>query len=139
MMNRERDFVMDEKKNNRDKWLHVRLTEAEYRQLRRAFAGTTERKLSAYARKMLLGKPMIAGVRNLTAEGLMPEFAKLLKDLNGIANNYNQAVHKLHTLQRYGQFHSWLASYEMDRRRLLKDVESMKEFIHKSAAVWLQS
>lgn len=125
-------------KENRNKWLHLRLTEAEYKLLHTRFSGTTERKISTYARNILLGRPMIKGVRNLSAEALIQPFAQLLKDLNGLANNYNQAVHTLHVLQRQSEYKNWLVSYEMDRRKLLKDVADIRDFIHKNAASWLQ-
>ena len=125
-------------KENRNKWLHLRLSEAEYQQLRHQFASTTERKLSSYARHILLGKPMYKGVRNLTTEAMIRPFAQLLKDLNGLANNYNQAVHKLHVLQRHSEYKNWLVSHEMDRRKLLKEVAEIRDFIHKNAALWLQ-
>jgi len=125
------------KRENKTKWLHLRLSETEFVQLHAAFKKTTERKLSAYARNILLGRPMIKGVRNLTTEALIQEFSRLQKDLNGIGNNYNQAVHKLHTLQHTEQFKKWLSVYELDRKKLLKDIETMKDFMNQSAASWL--
>lgn len=131
--------MMKENKNNRNKWLHLRLTEEEYKQLQYQFSKTTERKISAYSRNILMGKPMIKGVRNLTAEALMQEFAQLRKDLNGIANNYNQAVHQLHLIRKKEQYKPWLETYETGRRKLLHDVERIKDFINKAASLWLQS
>lgn len=130
---------MKEKKNNRNKWLHVRLTEDEYQQLQHQFSKTTERKISAYSRNILLGKPMIKGVRNLTSEALMQEFSRLRKDLNGTANNYNQAVHQLHLIRNREQYKSWLETYETGRLKLLQDIACIKDFINKSGAIWLQS
>ncbi|SIN77210.1 hypothetical protein SAMN04488055_1254 [Chitinophaga niabensis] len=126
------------KKENKNKWLHLRLSETEYNQLQTAFKKTTERKISVYSRKILLGKAMIKGTRNLSVESLITEFSKLQKDLNGIGNNFNQAVHKLHTLQHPEQFQKWLTIYELDRRKLLKDIETMKDFMNQTASTWLQ-
>lgn len=55
---------MSEENNNRTKWLHLRLKPDEYKKINRQFSKTTCRKLSDYARKMLLGKPMIATSRD---------------------------------------------------------------------------
>lgn len=130
---------MKDKKNNRNKWLHLRLTEGEYQQLDKLFATTTERKLSSYCRKILLGKPMIGGYRNLTTEALVAEFSQLIKTLNGIGNNFNQVVHKLHTLGNDREFKALFSAYETDKRRLLEEVTEMKDFMNKCAGQWLQS
>lgn len=130
---------MRDKKNNRNKWLHLRLTDDELQLLTKAFTGTTERKLSDYSRKILLGKPMIKGYRNLSSDALIQEFSLLIKTLNGIANNYNQAVHKLHTLRQHHEFKTWFVTHEMDKRKLLQDVQYIKDFINKNASIWLQS
>src|SRR5687767_9246376 len=95
-------------KELRTKWLHVRITEEEYKQLNKEFSGTVERKISSYIRKMVLGKPMIKGVRDLSQEKLIQEFSGLLKDLNGVANNFNQAVHKMHTLGTHQELIRWI-------------------------------
>ncbi|RPD39309.1 plasmid mobilization protein [Chitinophaga barathri] len=126
------------KRENRTKWVHVRLTDAELLTLQESFKKTTERRLSSYARNILLAKPMIKGVRNKSAEDMMQHFVQLLKTLNGIANNYNQAVHKLHLLHQDAQYKSWLSCYEQDRRKLLSDIETMKDFMNQSVSVWLQ-
>lgn len=124
--------------NPKTRWLHLRLSEQDYQQLKTQFSRTTEHKLSEYSRKILLGKPLIGAYRNLTADALMIEFAKLIKDLNGVANNFNQAVHVLHTLQRHSQFASWLQAYQSDKNILLRDVQAIRDFINKTSAVWLQ-
>jgi thiaminase len=126
------------KKENRTKWIHVRLTEAELQTLQENFKRTTERKLSAYTRNILLGKPMIKGVRNKTAEDLMQHFVQLLKTLNGIANNYNQAVHKLHLLNQDNQYKSWIRTHDSQRLSLLDNIRDIKTFMNKAVAVWLQ-
>ena len=131
--------MMKDKKINRDKWLHLRLTEAEQKRLFKNHARTTQPKFSDYARAILLGKPMIAAVRNQSLQDIMAELTALRKDLNGVANNFNQAVHRLHTLDHIPQFKSWLLTYDMDKRKLLADIDHLKVFINKTAEKWLQS
>jgi hypothetical protein len=121
------------------KWLHLRLSEAEHQLLIKHFSKTTERKISAYARKILLGKPLIAGHRDLSTEALIAEFTLLIKDLNGIANNYNQAVHVLHTLKRSSEFSKWFLRYESDRTKLLDNVKSIRDYINEKSEIWLRS
>jgi hypothetical protein len=130
---------MSKSPNAKTQWLHVRLSQVEHDQLKKQFSKTTERKMSSYVRKILLGKPMLAGVRNLTTELLIAEFSKLIKDLNGIANNYNQAVHVLNTLKRSSEFLKWFLAYESDRTGLLADVKKIRDYINETSEKWLRS
>lgn len=130
---------MKKVKNNRQKWLHLRLTEAEHTKLLKHFYGTTQANLSDYARAILLGKPMIAAIRNQSLQDIMAELSLLRKDLNGVANNFNQAVHKLHTLDHIPEFKGWLLTYDMERRKLLRDIDQIRIYINETAEKWLQS
>jgi len=129
---------MEKDSNNRTRWLHVRLTEAEYESLQKAFKKTTTRKLSDYCRRVLSGKPIIESYRNSSLDDLMHEFIKLRKDLNGIANNFNQAVHKLHTLDHSVQFQNWLITYELEKKILISKVDEVRNHIAKMGEKWLQ-
>lgn len=129
------------KENNnqkKNKWLHLRLSPAEYDKLHQGFSKTTERHISSYSRKILLSKPMIKGTRNLSSEALIEQFSGLVKTLNGIANNFNQVTHKLHTLRSIPEFQSWVKAYESDKNRLMKDIEIIRDHMDKNASSWLQ-
>jgi len=130
--------MKEKNKENKTRWLHLRLTETEYNQLRAAFLATTEKKLSCYARNILLGKPMTASIRNASADALIPLLSQLLKDVNGIGNNFNQAVHVLHTLRNHEQVLRWLIRFEPDRKQLLDSITAIKDFIHQHGEKWLQ-
>jgi hypothetical protein len=119
------------------KWLTIRLSDEEYELILKQFKKTTERKISTYARKVLLKEPLIGGTRNLTQENLLQEFASLIKILHGVSNNFNQAVHKLHILDHVPQYREWVFKYEMDKRKLLKEVEDIRKYINETAAQWL--
>nr|WP_067059965.1 mobilization protein [Mucilaginibacter sp. L294] len=129
---------MKESNNIKNKWLHLRLSEAEYLLIEKAFSKTTEKKLSKYARNILLGKPMIAGYRNLSTEALIGEFTALLKTVNGIANNYNQTVHKLHTLDHVPQVKLWIENNRNGGEILLKSIREIKDMMNKITLQWLQ-
>lgn len=130
---------MEDKKTNRDKWLHLRLTSAELAQISNNFEQTTQPKLSDYCRGILLGRPMIKAYRNKSLDALMIEFAALNKTLNGIANNYNQAMHKLHLLPQTELVKHWFIVHEADRKKLVAAIQQMKDFMAKHASSWLQS
>ena len=118
--------------------MHLRLTSGEYAQLHRQFKKTTCRKLSNYARKILLGKPVVATYRNQSLDDFMTEMIRLRSDLNSIGNNFNQAVKKLLTLHQIAEFRSWLITYEGEKQILLDKVEEIKNNINKIADQWLQ-
>jgi hypothetical protein len=129
---------MSEQNNNRTKWLHLRLKPDEYTKLQKQFKKTTCRKLSDYARKILLGKPVVATYRNQSLDDFMTEMMHLRSELNSIGNNFNQAVKKLHTLQQISEFRSWLITYELEKKILSNKVEEIKNHINKIADQWLQ-
>jgi hypothetical protein len=130
---------MEKEKINREKWLHLRLTGKEQSKILKNYAGTTHDTVSDYARAILLGKPMIAAVRNQSLQEILAELSALRKDLHGVANNFNQAVHKLHTLDHIPQIQSWVLSYELDKKKLLKEVQQIREYIDQTVEKWLQS
>jgi len=127
---------MEKENNNRTKWLHLRLTEAEYNKIHSAFAKTTTRRLSDYARKILLGKPMIGSYRNRSMDDFMAELIRLRTELNGIGNNFNQVVKKLHTSPRSEAIQSLLLAWELEKRSMLRQIEGIKEYIEKQGQSW---
>lgn len=129
---------MEDAKINRTKILNLRLTATEYDKLQQRFKKTTQRKFSDFARAMLMGKPQIEGYRDLSMDAMMTEFSALRKDLNGIANNVNQVVHKLHVIDDPRQFPAWLKHYESEHLKLLETMESIRLQVNKIAGKWLQ-
>ena len=129
---------MEGKKIIRDKWLHLRLDEAEYQQLLKQFRKTTEPHLSKYARKILLGQPMIGKLRNESLQEIIFTLSKLQKDLNGIANNYNQMVHKLHLASNTAHVKIWMDAYEKEKKNMEQSIRTIRDYIEKTAEKWLQ-
>jgi hypothetical protein len=129
---------MSQENNNRIKWLHLRLKRDEYNKIYKHFDKTTCRNMSEYARNILLNKPVTTTYRNQSMDDLMTEAIKLRNELNSIANNFNQAVKKLHTLQQITEFRSWIITNELDKKILLNKVDEIKNNIEKIAEKWLQ-
>lgn len=129
---------MKEQNNNRTKWLHLRLTSDEHQKIVKEFSKSTCRKLSDYARKNLLQKPIVNKYRNESLDDFMTEMIRLRGELNAIGNNLNQAVKKLHTLQQIAEFKHWQLSYELEKKILLNKVDEIKKNIQKFAESWLQ-
>lgn len=130
---------MIEEDKNRNRWLHLRLTNAEYEILHEYFKSSTCPKLSDFARKNLLQKPVVMKYRNASLDEVMTELIVLRKDLNGIGNNFNQAVKKLHSLVKISEFKHWITVYELEKKVLFNSMEQIKKNIEKLSEKWLQS
>ena len=76
------------------------MNDQELESLTTLFKTTTERALSNYLRKVVLQKPVTVKYRNESADEFLKEMLQLKKELNAIGNNFNQAVHKLHILEK---------------------------------------
>ena len=129
---------MEEQDTKRSMWLHLRLKPTEYNQIHRQFTKTTCRKMSEYARKVLLHKPIISTYRNQSLDDFMAEMMRLRQELNSLGNNFNQVVKKLHTLHQIVEFRTWLITWELERKILLNKVDEIKNGINKIADKWLQ-
>ncbi|TKK66363.1 plasmid mobilization relaxosome protein MobC [Ilyomonas limi] len=129
---------MSETKKNHSKWLHIRLKEEEYNKIHKKFEASTCRKLSEYARRILLDKVVTINQRNQSLDAFMAEMIRLRNELHNVENNFNQAVKKLHTLQKIDEFKSWLLLYETTRKMLLEKVENIKQKIAQISDKWLQ-
>lgn len=129
---------MEAKKNNRTKWLHLRLRPDEYRMIMEYFNISTCRKLSEYARLQLLKKPIVSRYRNESLDSLMAEIIVLRHELNAIGNNFNQSVKKLHTIDNVAEMKDWLFRNEIERSSIAAKLDEIKNSIQKIGALWLQ-
>jgi hypothetical protein len=93
----------------------LRLTKYEYGILEKAWNKSTIGKLSEYVRGVLFGKAVTVYKRNQSSDDLMAEIILLRKELNAIGVNFNQAVHRLHTLDHLTQMQHWLQGFERDK------------------------
>ncbi|MGI8584358.1 MAG: plasmid mobilization protein [Chitinophagaceae bacterium] len=91
---------MKEVKKIRSGWLTIRLNEDEENKLNKFYSQTSCNSLSEYTRDVLLKKPVTIFYRNKSADDFLDETIQLKKELNAIGNNFNQLVHKLHTLDK---------------------------------------
>lgn len=129
---------MKEKNTNRIKWVHLRLTTDEMNLLKRRFEKSLCPKLSDFARKNMLGKPVILKYRNQSVDDFILEISRLRSDLNAVGNNYNQMVKKLHTLQQIPEFREWIYASLEQKEMLFDSIEKIKNCVLKLAEKWLQ-
>ena len=129
---------MSDTKMNLSKWLHIRLNEEDYNRINNQFSKSTCRKLSEYARRVLLDKVVTVNQRNQSLDDFMTEMIRLRNELNAIGNNFNQAVKKLHTLNQLTEFKTWLILNEKNQKILVEKVEEIKSKINQISDKWLQ-
>lgn len=129
---------MGRENSNRTRIIGLRLTPAEYAKIERKWKASTCRKLSDYVRHNLFEKPVTSYYRNQSLDDFMAEMVLLRNELNHIANNFNQAVKRLNTLNQIAEFRSWLIAYEVEKKTLFNKVDEIKKHIQKIAESWLQ-
>ena len=129
---------MNQGNSNRSRIIGLRLTLKEYTQIEKKWKESTCRKLSDYVRRSIFAKPIVATYRNQSIDDLMTEAIKLRNELNSLANNFNQAVKKLHTLQQIPEFRNWITAFELDKKTLFNKVDEIKNSIQKISEKWLQ-
>ena len=129
---------MEQGQTNRSRIIGLRLTPKEYEQVEKKWKTSTCRKLSDYVRRIIFEKPIVATYRNQSFDDFMTEAIKLRNELNGIGNNFNQAVKKLHTLHQIPEFRDWLINYELEKKVLLNKMDEIKNHIQKIGEKWLQ-
>ena len=116
----------------------VRLNPQEYEQLQKFQEQTTEKTISNYLRKVALRKPVLVKYRNTSADDFLRDMVELKRELSALGNNYNQAVKKLHVLEKIPEFRSWLMIYEHSRQAFLAKVEQIHVRITRLYELWLQ-
>lgn len=122
----------------RSKMVVVRMNETEIIQLTKFQQRTTEKDTSSYLRKVALQKPVTVKYRNASADDFLLDMLNLKKELNAIGNNFNQAVHKLHLLDKIPEFRVWVQQYDGLQKVLISKVEEIKVRMNQLYEQWLQ-
>jgi hypothetical protein len=130
--------VMDRQRNNRNKWLHIRLTEAEYKKINAGFSRSTKRKISEYARGIMLDKPITVYTRNQSFDDFVAEVMLLRSELKAIGNNFNQAVKKLHTAGSDAEIKAWALLNENSKQLFFKKADEIYSKIAQIIDQWSQ-
>jgi hypothetical protein len=129
---------MADEKDAKKRFIGFRLSAGEYEKVEKGWKKTTLRKLSEYVRWVLLDKTITVYTRNRSLDEFMAEMVLLRRELNAIGVNFNQAVHRLHTLDHLPQMQLWLQRFEQDKGTLSDKVEEIKMKLDQLADEWLQ-
>lgn len=130
---------MKRENSNRTRIVGLRFTPEEYTKIEKKWKASTCRKLSDYIRRHLFEKSINTIYRNQSLDDMVHEMMQLFKQLNGIGNNFNQAVKKLHTLNQIPEFKVWIISAELDKKILFDKIDEIKNYIQKISEKWLRS
>ena len=127
-----------EEKEVRKIFVKVRMNGVELDLVKKHKQKTTERSLSNYIRKVCTGTPVTVKYRNSSADDFLHDMLQLKRELNAIGNNFNQAVHKLHMLDRIPEFRTWVEQYDGLHRMVVDKVEEINLKVNKLYEQWLQ-
>jgi hypothetical protein len=127
-----------ETKDIRNRMVVVRMNQREFECLEELFKATTSNQLSDYVRKILLKKPVIVKYRNQSADEILAVMIQLKNELNAIGNNFNQVVHRLHTLDRIPEIKAWLLTGENSRQSFMSKLEEIKLRMIEIYKIWSQ-
>ncbi len=119
-------------------FVKIRMNDQELKIVKKNQLKTTERSLSNYMRKVSMQKPVIVKYRNQSADDFLKDMLLLKKELSAVGNNFNQAVHKLHLLDKIPEFRSWIFQYDALQRSLVAKVEEIKLRMNQLYEQWLQ-
>ena len=125
------------KKENKTKNITFRVSAEEYRQLQTNFRETTCRRFSDFIRKKLFSRTIIAAVRDRNMDDAMAAYAQIKKDFNGVANNFNQLVKKLHSATSATEFKLWASRAEARETEVVVAIRRMDGIIKKIMEKWL--
>jgi hypothetical protein len=120
----------------RKKMVVVRMNQTEYSQLNQNKKKSTEKTTSNYLRKVALMQPVTIIYRNGSADDFLKEMLGIQKELNAIGNNFNQAVHKLHTLDRIPEFRKWILDYTNTHKQFLAKTEEISDRAYQIYQQW---
>src|SRR6266498_4986038 len=132
-----RNIKKKQQNEGRKIFIKIRMNEGELKQVKKN-QQQTERNLSNYIRKVSLQKPVIIKYRNQSADDFLRDMLEQKKELNAVGNNFNQAVKKLHILDKIPEFRSWVTTNHSLQQSLISKVEEIKSRMNQLYEQWLR-
>jgi hypothetical protein len=115
-----------EEQEVRIRYVRTRMNITELNQLKNLQRRANEKTVSSYARKLILQAPVKVKYRNQSADDFYREMAGLKNELSAIGINLNQAVNKLHLLDRIPEFKDAVKKYDDLQKLFRSDFEAIK-------------
>lgn len=116
----------------------LRLNRAEKNRLQQLQQKSIEKDLSSYIRKVSLKEPVVVKYRNASADDFLECILQLKKELNAIGNNFNQAVKKLHVLDKIHEFRFWIETHKDLQQSLVSKTEEIRVLMYQLSEQWSQ-
>jgi hypothetical protein len=123
---------------NRSKVLLTRLKPGEYEQLEKRFKKTRFRKLSEYARSILLEQPVTIVYRDKSMDEVLEELILLRRELSAIGNNLNQAMRNINSAHGQADARLWMNLISVINSKLEPSIEQIKNRMDQYADIWSQ-
>ncbi len=114
------------------------MNQTEFEQFEKYRKQTTERTNSNYLRKLALREPLTKLTRNQSLDEATAAIIQLKKEINYIGHNLNQAVHKLHTLDKIPEFRNWAMQFDGTREHIKTETTNLLLHAHKILSQWSQ-
>ena len=130
--------MMKKERKIRARKINVRLNADEKEKLISLYKRTTANDLSQYARDVLLKRPVTVFYRNQIADNFLEELIRLRKELNVLGNNFNEAVHRLHTLDHISEIREWAILNETRKNLLMNKINEIAEKMSQIYSQWLE-
>jgi hypothetical protein len=129
--------AMKQEKKNKDRLVAFRVSKTEYEKLVVKFQkATTCHKLSEYIRNVVLRDPVYVKTRNLSLDAFVLEIVALRNQFKAVGFNFNQVVHKLHTLQEIPEFKVWLLVNEKHKGQLFAKIKELQNRMNQVYDLW---
>lgn len=116
----------------------LRLNQTEKNRLQQLQQNSIEKDLSSYIRKVSLKKPIVVKYRNASADDFLQCILQLKRELNAIGNNFNQAVKKLHVLDKIPEFRFWINTNKELQQSLIIKTEEIRVLMNQLHEQWSQ-
>jgi hypothetical protein len=118
---------MKQSTEKRTKGATMRMSEAEHLELERLSREAGCQKLSHYARKMLLSKPLVQRYENQSLEEFANQMIELRRTLEGIASDFQQVILRLYCLPQDPDVQQAIIQNEQDHARILREIETISQ------------
>jgi len=127
---------MEQKQQPRTKWITIRMSEEEHQAAEALCRQTTCQSLSEYARKTVLGKPIIMKYHDESMDEFIDLVIELKDELKAIGNNFNQVVRRLHSLKTLPELQQWILVNEQEKTRIFRLIETISTNINEAKKLW---
>jgi hypothetical protein len=128
---------MTTENKNLSRRITFRLSPEEYLKLQELCRATTSKNLSTYIHDLVLKKPVYIKTRNLSLDNFVIEIGALRRDFKAVGFNFNQVVHKLHTLREIPEFGPWLLTNEIHKKEFFSKINAIQDRINIIYNLWL--